>query len=61
VGSLLAVVGAAMAVAHVIAHLAEMRMVGALDVVIGFPMATVLILLGVLLIGLNSVPPRSSG
>lgn len=58
-GWLLAVVGAAMAVAHLIAHLAEMRVVGALDVLIGFPMAAVLVVLGLLLIGLESVPPRS--
>jgi len=60
VGSLLVVVGSAMAVAHLIAHLASMRVVGALDMVIGFPMAAILVLVGLLLIGLQSVPPRAS-
>lgn len=60
VGSVLVVVGSAMAVAHLIAHLATMRVVGALDLLIGFPMAVLLVLVGLLLIGLQSVPPRSS-
>ncbi len=60
VGSVLVVVGSAMAVAHLIAHLASMRVVGALDQLIGFPMAALLVLVGLLLIGLQSVPPRSS-
>ncbi|KMO83322.1 hypothetical protein MCHLDSM_00518 [Mycolicibacterium chlorophenolicum] len=60
VGSVLVVVGSAMAVAHLIAHLASMRVVGALDLLIGFPMAVLLVLVGLLLIGLQSVPPRSS-
>ncbi|WP_085978087.1 MULTISPECIES: hypothetical protein [Mycolicibacterium] len=59
-GSVLVVVGSAMAVAHLIAHLASMRVVGALDLLIGFPMAVLLVLVGLLLIGLQSVPPRSS-
>ncbi|MDN4519674.1 hypothetical protein QYF68_17915 [Mycolicibacterium austroafricanum] len=57
---MLVVVGSAMAVAHLIAHLASMRVVGALDLLIGFPMAVLLVLVGLLLIGLQSVPPRSS-
>jgi hypothetical protein len=60
VGSVLVVVGSAMAVAHLIAHLASMRVVGALDLLIGFPMAALLVLAGLLLIGLQPVPPRSS-
>lgn len=59
VGSVFVVVGSAMAVAHLIAHLASMRVVGALDVLIGFPMAAMLALVGLLLIGLESAPPRS--
>lgn len=53
VGSLVVVVGSAMAVAHLIAHLANMGVIGAQDLLIGFPMAVVLILVGVLLIGWN--------
>jgi hypothetical protein len=58
--SLLIVVGLAMATAHLIAHFARMRVVGALDLLIGFPMAAALVLVGLLLIGLESAPRRSS-
>lgn len=58
-GSLLVLVGSAMAVAHLIAHLANMRVVGAMDLLIGFPMAAILVLVGLLLIGIESVQPRS--
>ena len=58
--SLLVLVGVAMAVAHLIAHFADMRVVGAMDLLIGFPMAAVLVLVGLLLIGIESVQPRSS-
>lgn len=54
VGSLLVVVGAAMAVAHLIAHLANMRVVGVQDLLIGFPMAAMLVIIGLLLIALQS-------
>ncbi len=60
VGVLLVLVGSAMGVAHLIAHLAGMRVVGTLDLLIGFPMAAVLVLVGLLLMGLESVPPRTS-
>jgi hypothetical protein len=55
VGSLLVVVGAAMAVAHLIAHLANMRVIGIRDLLIGFPMAAILVIIGLLLIGLHSL------
>ncbi|BBZ16005.1 hypothetical protein [Mycolicibacterium gadium] len=54
-GSLLVVVGAAMAVAHLIAHLANMRVIGVQDLLIGFPMAAILVIIGLLLIGLHSL------
>lgn len=54
VGSLLVVVGAAMAVAHLIAHLANMPVVGLQDLLIGFPMAAMLVIIGLLLIGVQS-------
>jgi hypothetical protein len=54
VGLLLVVVGSAMAVAHLIAHLANMPVVGAQDLLIGFPMAAILVIIGLLLIGLQS-------
>lgn len=60
VGSLLIVVGSAMATAHLIAHFASMRVVGALDLLIGFPMAAMLVLVGLLLMGLETPRPRSS-
>lgn len=60
VGWVFVVVGSAMAVAHLIAHLASMRVVGTLDLLIGFPMAAMLVLVGLLLIGLESAPPKSS-
>lgn len=60
VGSLLIMVGLAVATAHLIAHFANMRVVGALDLLIGFPMAATLVLVGLLLIGLQSTLPRSS-
>lgn len=60
VGWVFVVVGSAMAVAHLIAHLASMRVVGTLDLLIGFPMAAILVLVGLLLIGLESAPPKSS-
>lgn len=58
VGSMLILVGSVMAVAHLIAHLAEMRVKGALDVLIGYPMAAILVVLGLLLFGWDSAPPR---
>ncbi|MCA4727377.1 MULTISPECIES: hypothetical protein [Mycolicibacterium] len=45
-----------MAVAHLIAHLADMRVNERTDMLIGFPMASVLVVLGLLLIGLQSHP-----
>lgn len=35
-----------MATAHLIAHFASMRVVGVLDLLIGFPMAAMLVLMG---------------
>lgn len=58
VGSLLVLVGAAMAVAHLIAHVADMRVRGLPDLLIGFPMAAMLMVLGLLLIGLQAHPRR---
>jgi len=58
VGSLLVLVGAAMAVAHLIAHLADMRVRGLTDLLIGFPTAAMLMVLGLLLLGLQAHPRR---
>lgn len=60
VGALSVVLGSAMAVAHPIAHLANMRVAGALDLRSGFPVAATVILVGLWLIGLTSGPPESS-
>ncbi len=44
-------VGAAMAVIHMITHLGRLRIIGLQDLLIGYPMAGVLILGGFLLVG----------
>lgn len=55
-GSLLALVGAAMAVAHLIAHLADMPTAGLAERLIGFPTAAMLMVVGLLLLGLQRPP-----
>ena len=56
IGELSVLVGAAMAVAHLIAHLSDMRVSGWTDLLIGFPMAALLMVFGLLLIGLQTHP-----
>ncbi len=50
-GWVLVAVGAAMAVIHMITHLGRLRIIGLQDLLIGYPMAGVLILGGFLLVG----------
>jgi hypothetical protein len=50
-GWLLVAIGAVMAVIHMITHLGRLRIIGLQDLLIGYPMAGVLILGGFLLVG----------
>ena len=50
------VVGAAVATAHLIAHIAKWHVPGMRDVLLGFPMAAILVIIGIVRIGLQ--PPR---
>jgi hypothetical protein len=46
--------GAVMAVVHIVAHLGRLQIVGYQDLLIGYPMATVLVLVGLLFAGAAS-------
>ena len=50
-GWVLVGIGAIMAVVHMISHLGRLRIIGMQDLLIGYPMAAVLILAGFLLVG----------
>ncbi len=59
-GGLSVFVGSAMAVAHVIPHLAGMRVRGWAETTMGFPTAALLMMLGLLLLGLQAHPRECS-
>ena len=50
-GWVLVGIGAVMAVVHMITHLGRLQIIGMQDLLIGYPMAAVLILAGFLLVG----------
>lgn len=52
-GWLLVAVGSAMAVVHAVSHLGRLQMMGYQDLLIGYPMATLLILGGFMLVGMT--------
>ncbi|KDE97137.1 conserved hypothetical protein [uncultured Mycobacterium sp.] len=45
-------IGAVMAVVHMITHLGRLRIIGLQDLLLGYPMAALLILVGFFLVGL---------
>jgi hypothetical protein len=51
IGWLLVIVGAAMAVVHMVTHLGRLRIIGMQDLLLGYPMAGILILGGLVLVG----------
>jgi len=51
IGWVLVGIGAVMAVVHMITHLGRLQLIGMQDLLIGYPMAGVLILAGFLLVG----------
>lgn len=55
-GWLLAGLGGVMALVHMVTHLGRITIVGYQDLLLGYPMATVLILAGVTLLGWVSKP-----
>ncbi|WP_285031700.1 hypothetical protein [Mycolicibacterium sp. lyk4-40-TYG-92] len=55
-GWLLVGVGAVMALVHMVTHLGRFALVGYQDLLMGYPMAAVLILAGFILIGWVSTP-----
>lgn len=57
-GWLLVGVGSVMAFAHVYTHLAQMRIVGYQDLLLGYPMAGMLVLAGFMLVGWAAKPGR---
>ncbi|WP_099041865.1 hypothetical protein [Mycobacterium neglectum] len=53
-GWLLVVAGSAMACAHIIAHLSQLKVVGPQDVLLGYPMAAAMILAGFITLGVTA-------
>lgn len=51
VGWALVGIGAVMAVVHMITHLGRLQIIGMQDLLIGYPMAVVLVLAGFMLVG----------
>lgn len=51
VGWALVGIGAVMAVVHMFTHLGRLKIIGMQDLLIGYPMATVLVLAGFMLVG----------
>lgn len=51
VGWVLVGIGAVMAVVHMFTHLGRLKIIGMQDLLIGYPMATVLVLAGFMLVG----------
>lgn len=57
-GWLLVGVGSVMALVHVYTHLARLRIVGFQDLLLGYPMAGMLVLAGFMLVGWAAKPSR---
>jgi hypothetical protein len=53
-GWVLVAIGTVMAVIHMVAHLGRLKIIGYQDLLIGYPMAAVLILAGFLLVGMTA-------
>ena len=53
-GWALVAVGTAMAVVHIVTHLGRLRIVGYQDLLVGYPMAAMLILAGFMVVGMTT-------
>jgi hypothetical protein len=57
-GWLLVVIGSVMALVHFFTHLGRLHIVGYQDLLLGYPMAAVLVLAGFVLVGMATKPSR---
>jgi len=53
-GWVLVALGAAMAAVHMVSHLGRLKIVGYQDLLIGYPMAAVLVLAGFIVVGMTA-------
>jgi len=53
-GWVLVALGAAMAAVHMVSHLGRLKIVGYQDLLIGYPMAAVLVLAGFMVVGMTA-------